>query len=72
MKKLLLLTGIILLIAGVLSLSFGALNLFAGKHTLDGSAELYGRMHQRMIVFLALGIVLTAIGGLCVVLYFKV
>lgn len=71
MKKLLLIAGIVLIITGVLSLLFALLNLIGYKHVLDGSADLYGRMHQRMIVFFVIGIVITAIGTVCVTAHFK-
>lgn len=68
MKKLLLTVGIVLLIAGVLSLSFAALNLVASRRTLDGSASLYSRMQHRAILFLGVGLALTAGGIACLVL----
>ena len=65
MKKMLLTVGIILIIACVLSLLYAALNLFVYYHALDGSAELYSRLHQRMITFGIIGIVLAVFGTLC-------
>ena len=44
----LVIVGIILIIACVLSLLYAALNLFVYYHALDGSAELYSRLHQRV------------------------
>ena len=68
MKKLLLIIGIIVIIAGVLALLFAALNLFGYFHTLDGSAELYAGLRQRAVVFLAVGLILAAIGIVCIVI----
>ena len=65
MKKMLLIVGIILIIACVLSLLYAALNLFVYYHVLDGSGELYSRLHQRMIIFGLIGIVLAVLGTLC-------
>ena len=65
MKKMLLIVGIILIIACVLSLLYAALNLFGYYHVLDGSGELYSRLHQRMIIFGLIGIVLAVLGTLC-------
>ena len=49
MKKMLLIVGIILVIAFVLSLLYAALNLYVYYHALDGSAELYSSLHQRIL-----------------------
>ena len=68
MKKLLMIIGIVLIVACVLSLLFALLNLFGYRHVLDGSAELYGSLHRRMLVFLIVGIVLAVIGAVCFVL----
>ena len=65
MKKMLLIVGIILIIACLLSLLYAALNLFGYYHVLDGSGELYSRLHQRMIIFGLIGIVLAVLGTLC-------
>ena len=65
MKKMLLIVGIILIIACVLSLLYAALNLYGYYHVLDGSAELYSSLHQRMIIFGLIGIVLAVLGTLC-------
>ena len=58
MKKLLLIVGIVSIIICVIFLLYAALNLFGYYHVLDGSAELYGRLHQRAVIFFAAGIVL--------------
>ena len=72
MKKLLTILGIVLLAACVLSLLFALLNLFGYYHVLDGSAELYSRLHRRMLVFLVLGIVLAVGGAACLVMRSKI
>ena len=69
MKKLFLIAGIIVLIACALSLAFAVLNLFGYHHILDGSPELYNRLHQRMILFFVMGAVLAAVGTVCMILF---
>ena len=71
MEKKLLIAGITLIIAGLLSLMYAALNLYAYYHLLDGSAGLYSRLHQRMIVFGIIGIVLGVLGAVCFFIRFK-
>lgn len=71
MKKLLLIIGIMSLIASVLSLLFAAFNYFGYYHLLDGSADLYVRLHQRMIAFFIIGIVLAIIGIICIIIRLK-
>ena len=71
MKKLLLIIGIVIIVACVLSLLYALLNLYGYYHVLDGSGELYGRLHRRMIVFLITGILLAAIGAVCFVIRSK-
>ena len=67
----LLIAGITLIIAGVLALLSAALNLFVYYHALDGSAELYSRLHQRTIVFGLIGIVLAVLGAVCFIIRLK-
>ena len=67
----LLIAGIILIIACVLSLLYAALNLYVYYHALDGSAELYSRLHQRTIVFGLIGIVLAVLGAVCFIIRLK-
>ena len=67
MKKLLLILGVILLAACVLSLLFAAWNRFAYFHVLDGSGELYLRLHRRMIVSFAVGLVLALLWAACLI-----
>lgn len=68
MKKLLLIVGIIFLVACVLALLFAALNLFGYHNVMDGSSNLYARLHQRMIVSFIVGIVLGIIGTACLII----
>ena len=71
MKKLFLIAGVVSLIACVLALVFSALNWFGYYHLLDGSAEQYVRLHQRMIVGFVVGIVFAVIGIVCLILRAK-
>ena len=67
MKKTLLIIGIVLTVLGVLSLMYAALNLFVYYNALDGSASLYSRAHQRMIIFFVIGSILVTAGIICIV-----
>ena len=71
MKKLLLIVGIISLIACTLSLLFSAINWFGYYHVMDGPADLYIRLHQRMIICFVIGIILAVIGIMCMFIRFK-
>ncbi len=68
MKKLLLIIGIVLIAAGVLALLFAGLNWFGYYRVLDGSAELYARLHRRTVVFGAAGLVLASLGTACLII----
>ena len=68
MKKVLLIIGIVLIAVGVLSLAYGALNMFGYYHVLDGSTELYHRLHQKGIIFTVTGIVLVLIAIACLII----
>ena len=72
MKRLLLIIGIISLTACVLSLLFSGLSWFGYYHVLDGSADLYISLHQRMIIFFVIGIVLAAIGTASLIIRSKI
>ena len=72
MKQLLLIVGIVSIIACVVFFLFAALNLFGYYHVLDGSAGLYSRLHQRMILFSVMGIVLAVVGTVCLIVHSKV
>ena len=71
MKKGLLIIGIVILIAGVIALLFSALQRFGYYHLLDGEADRYIRLHGRMIISLVIGIVLVAMGAVCLILRTK-
>lgn len=71
MKKLFLIAGIVLLIACILSLSFSALQFFGYRTVLDGSAELYLRLHRNAVIFLIVGVILAAMAAGCFLLRFK-
>ena len=62
MKKLLFIVGFIGLITGVLSLLLSAFFRHGYYNVLDGSGDLYASLHQRMIVFFVVGIILAAVG----------
>ena len=68
MRKLLLIIGIVLIAAGVLALLFAALNLFGYHRVLDGSAELYARLHRRSVLFGTVGLVLASLGTACLII----
>ena len=71
MKKVLLIIGIVSIVACVLALAFGGLNLFGYHTVLDGSHELYQRLHQRAIVSFVAGAVFAAIGIGCLIIRAK-
>ena len=62
MKKLLVIVGCIGLITGVLSLLLSAFFRHGYYNVLDGSGDLYASLHQRMIVFFVVGVILAVIG----------
>lgn len=65
MKKFLLIVGIVLVVSCVISLLYAALNFHGYRNIYDGSVELYRRLHQRANIYLAVGIVLAAMGATC-------
>ena len=67
MKSFLLIPGIVLITIGVASLLFSLLQGYGYYHLLDGDAQLYSRLHGRMIVFLVVGILLVVSGALCII-----
>lgn len=71
MKKLLLIVGAASLIACALSLLLSALSWHGYYHLLDGSADLYIRLHRRMIICFVMAIVLAVIGAASFVLRVK-
>ena len=71
MKKILLIVGIVSLIACALSFLISAFSWFGYYHVMDGSADLYMSLHQRMIICFLAGIVLAVVGIICMVIHFK-
>ena len=65
MKKALLIAGLVLIVVAVLALLYALLNRFSYYHLLDGSSEQYARFHQRMNASFIAGLVLAAIGAVC-------
>lgn len=72
MKKLLLIVGIVSVVACVIFLAFALLNLTVYNNLYDGAAELYDRLHQRMIVNFIIGILLAIIGAVCFIIRSKI
>ncbi len=68
MKQFLLIMGIVIIITGVTALFFSLLQGYGYYHLLDGDADLYSRLLQRMMVFLVVGILLVVMGVLCIIL----
>ncbi len=68
MKRVLLIVGIASLIAGVLALLYSALYWLGYPGLVDGSADLYRRLHQIKIRYFKIGIVFTVIGIMVCVL----
>ena len=62
MKKLLFIVGFIGLITGALSLLLSAFFRHGYYNVLDGSGDVYASLHQRMIVFFVIGVILAAVG----------
>ena len=71
MKKLLLIIGVVIVIAGVIALLFSALQRYGYYHLLDGDADMYIGLHWRMIISLVIGIVLVAMGAVCLIIRAK-
>ena len=65
MKQVLLIFCIIFFFVSALSLSFWALNRFGYNNVMDGTEDLYSRLHKKMIVSLIIGIVFALIGATC-------
>ena len=65
MKKTLLIFGIVCLVIGGLALAFGLFSRFGYYHVLDGSSELYMRLHKRMIIGYIVAAVFAVSGAIC-------
>ena len=68
MKKVLLVFGIVCIIVCVFFLLVAALNMYGYYHVIDGSAHLYDRLHQRMIVSFTIGAFLAVVGIVCFII----
>ena len=68
MKKTVFVIGIVIIAACVLALLYAGLNLFGYYRVLDGSAELYQRLHHRAVLSALIGAVLGIIGIACIVI----
>ena len=66
-KIVLLISGVLIIIAGVIALLFSALQGYGYYHLLDGDADMYSRLHRRMILSLGIGIVLVVIGAISII-----
>ena len=71
MKKLLLIIGVVIVIAGVIALLFSALQRYGYYYLLDGEADMYIRLHGRMIISFVIGIVLVVMGAACLIIRTK-
>ena len=67
MKKVLLIIGIIVIVVGILALLRGGLAGYIGRHTLDASNSFYDRNRRIMKIYLAMGMIISVLGVLCVV-----
>lgn len=65
MKKFLLIAGIIIIVACVIALLLGALFLSGYHNVLDGSAELYAKLHKRAIMFFVISGILAVAAAAC-------
>jgi cytosine/uracil/thiamine/allantoin permease len=72
MKKLLLVVGIITIVACILFVIFALLNMHAYYNLFDGTAGHYSRLHQRMIISFAVGIVFAVIAAACFIIRSKI
>ena len=71
MKKVLLTVGILSFVACVIFLFFAGLYMFGYYHVVDGTTGLYNRLHQKMIIYCAVGIVTAVIGAMCFIIRSK-
>lgn len=72
MRKILLIAGIILFVACAIAFLAAIFFNYAYMHVLDGSTELYARLHSRAVIALVVGIVLAAVGIVCFIVRSKV
>ena len=72
MRKVLLIAAIIVFVACVIAFIAAIFFNYMYMHVLDGSTELYARLHSRAIISLIAGIVLAVIGTVLFIVRSKV
>ena len=72
MRKVLLIAGIIVFVACAIVFLAAIFFNYAYMHVLDGSTELYARLHSRAVISLVVGIVLAVIGIVCFIVRSKI
>lgn len=72
MRKVLLIAAIIVFVACVIAFIAAIFFNYMYMHVLDGSTELYARLHSRAIISLIVGIVLAVIGTVLFIVRSKV
>lgn len=72
MRKILLIAGIIVFVACAIAFLAAIFFNYSYMHVLDGSTELYARLHSRAVISLVIGIVLAVIGIVCFIIRSKV
>jgi len=68
MKQIIFIIGIIAIIVGIICLLYAGLNWYAFKNTLDASIDFYHNKQHQAVVFLIVGLAVTAVGVICCVL----
>ena len=71
MHKVLFILGIVCIVISVIALLYAALQRFAYYHTLDGSSDMYARMHLHMIVSFIICIIFAIAAIACFVIRSK-
>ena len=71
MHKVLLILGIVSIVISVIALLYAALQRFAYYHTLDGSSDMYVRMHSHMIISFIICIIFAIAAIACFVIRSK-
>ena len=72
MRKVLLIAGIIVFVACAIAFLAAIFFNYAYMHVLDGSTELYARLHSRAVIALVVGIALAVVGIVCFIVRSKV
>ena len=68
MKKVIFVIGIVIIVACVLALLYAGLNYYGYYHVLDGSTQLYQRLHHRAVLSALIAAVLGIIGIACIII----